>query len=78
MTLHSIAPIVVEVTTPSFGLPVGARLGAWIDEDGAHATFNGSTLLIPTGNFRPVATAALGGTEHLGARAEEYQEAPKA
>jgi hypothetical protein len=78
MKLSGIAPIVVEVTSPSSGPPIGARLGAWIDDDGAHVTFNGSTLLIPSGHFRPVVAAALGGIEHLGARAEEYQEAPKA
>ena len=70
------ADVVIELDAPIDALPAGARLGAYIDEDGAHACLNGRTIdIAPSGYRRVVVVAVQGGDQVSSARAEEYQEA---
>ena len=73
------ADVVIELTAAIDALPAGARLGAYIDEDGAHACFNGRTIdIAPSGYRRVVIVPVQGGDKVSSTRAEEYQEATKA
>ena len=70
------ADVVIELTAAIDALPAGARLGAYIDEDGARACFNGRTIdIAPRGYRRVVVVPVQGGDQVSSARAEEYQEA---
>ena len=70
------ADVVIELTAAVDALPAGARLGAYIDEDGAHACFNGRTIDIVPGGYRRVAVVSTQGSDQVSsARSEEYQEA---
>lgn len=70
------ADVVIELTAAIDALPAGARIGAYIDEDGAHACLNGRTIDIAPGGYRRVVVVSIQGSDQVSsARAEEYQEA---
>lgn len=71
-----VADVVIELTAAIDALPAGARIGAYIDEDGAHACLNGRTIDITPSGYRRVVVVAIQGSDQVSsARAEEYQEA---
>ena len=70
------ADVVIELTAAIDALPAGARIGAHIDEDGAHACLNGRTIHIAPSSYRRVVVVPIQGSDQVSsARAEEYQEA---
>ena len=70
------ADVVIELTAAVDALPAGARIGACIDEDGAHACLNGRIINIAPSGYRRVVVVAIQGSDQVSsARAEEYQEA---